>query len=235
MPRNEEGEYELVLGNRQLLSIIFIIMVLGGVVFSLGYFMGRNSMPEPPPPATAARSPVPEAASPPRLPATTASQPATAPASHAPSAPGADAPLEPGQAKVAALGTAPASGPPVDQKPPAQAPVRPQAASSPAPGVESKTAPPAAPAEAARRPVGEMASREPAAGQIFLQVAAVKRPEAELIVDVLKKKGFRAVVAPGPTDTLFRVLVGPFQESTALAKTKADLETAGFRSIVRKY
>lgn len=233
MPRNEEGEYELVLGNRQLLSIIFIIMVLGGVVFSLGYFMGRNSMPEPPLPVTAARPPVPEAASPPRLPAATASQPATAPASLAPSTPGADAPLEPGQAKVAALGTAPASGPPVDQQPPAQAPVRPQAASPPAPGVESKTSPPAA--EAARRSVGEMASREPAPGQTFLQVAAVKRPEAELIVDVLKKKGFRAVVAPGPTDTLFRVLVGPFQESTALAKTRADLETAGFRSIVRKY
>lgn len=43
MPRTEDGEYELVLGNRQLLSIFFIVVVLLGIGFTLGYILGRNS------------------------------------------------------------------------------------------------------------------------------------------------------------------------------------------------
>ncbi|MDX2180176.1 MAG: SPOR domain-containing protein [Bryobacteraceae bacterium] len=43
MERNEAGEYELVLGNRQLLSIFFLVVVLLGVGFALGFLLGRNS------------------------------------------------------------------------------------------------------------------------------------------------------------------------------------------------
>lgn len=43
MPRNEEGEYELQLGNRQLLSIFVIIVVLFGVFFAMGYITGKSS------------------------------------------------------------------------------------------------------------------------------------------------------------------------------------------------
>ena len=42
MARNEDGEFELVLGNRQLLSGFFIVVVLLGVVFSMGYIVGKN-------------------------------------------------------------------------------------------------------------------------------------------------------------------------------------------------
>ncbi len=45
MPRNEEGEFELVLGNRQLLSVFFIVVVLLGVFFVMGYILGKNSTP----------------------------------------------------------------------------------------------------------------------------------------------------------------------------------------------
>ena len=45
MPRNEEGEFELVLGNRQLLSVFFIVVVLLGVFFVMGYILGKNSSP----------------------------------------------------------------------------------------------------------------------------------------------------------------------------------------------
>lgn len=44
MPRNEEGEYELLLGNRQLLSIFVIIAVLLGIFFAMGYITGKNSV-----------------------------------------------------------------------------------------------------------------------------------------------------------------------------------------------
>ncbi|MEO8027978.1 MAG: SPOR domain-containing protein [Bryobacteraceae bacterium] len=45
MPRNEDGEFELVLGNRQLLSVFFIVVILMGVFFTMGYIVGRNSAP----------------------------------------------------------------------------------------------------------------------------------------------------------------------------------------------
>src|SRR5258706_14478150 len=47
MPRNEEGDFELVLGNRQLLSGFFIIVTLFAVFFSMGYVVGRYSSPAP--------------------------------------------------------------------------------------------------------------------------------------------------------------------------------------------
>ncbi|HZT39915.1 MAG TPA: SPOR domain-containing protein [Bryobacteraceae bacterium] len=45
MPKNENGEFELILGNRQLLSVFFIVVVLLGVFFTMGYIVGRNSTP----------------------------------------------------------------------------------------------------------------------------------------------------------------------------------------------
>jgi hypothetical protein len=44
MPTNEEGEFELVLGNKQLLSVFFIVVVLLGVFFTMGYIVGRNTL-----------------------------------------------------------------------------------------------------------------------------------------------------------------------------------------------
>ncbi len=45
MPKNEDGEFELILGNRQLLSVFFIVIVLFALFFVMGYILGRNSGP----------------------------------------------------------------------------------------------------------------------------------------------------------------------------------------------
>ena len=45
MKNNETGEFELVLGNRQLLSGFFIVVILFAVFFVMGYIVGRNSSP----------------------------------------------------------------------------------------------------------------------------------------------------------------------------------------------
>lgn len=47
MAKNEDGEYELVLGNHQLLGVFFIVVMLLAVMFALGYIVGvgRNSTP----------------------------------------------------------------------------------------------------------------------------------------------------------------------------------------------
>src|SRR5713226_9750849 len=47
MPRNDEGEFELVLGNRQLLSGFFIVVILFGISLTMGYIVGRHSSPAP--------------------------------------------------------------------------------------------------------------------------------------------------------------------------------------------
>jgi len=206
MPKNEEGEFELVVGNRQLLTIVFIMMVLFGVVFTMGYLVGRTASPGEGPPAMAAvrGQPADAAAQRPGP-----SQPLPAPESTA-------APELPPQGEA----KAPVETVPVGGAPPA--------------GVTEPPAP--QPVETAQKPAGPL---PPAPGQTFLQVGAVKRPEAEVIVDVLKKRGFSARVAPvvvgQPEDALWRVLVGPLPDAATLAKTRADLQNAGFPVIVRKY
>ena len=41
--RDESDQKELVLGNKQLLSIFFIVIAMLGVAFTLGYMIGRNT------------------------------------------------------------------------------------------------------------------------------------------------------------------------------------------------
>src|SRR6266481_2978202 len=79
MPKNEDGEFELILGNRQLLSVFFIVVILLGVFFTMGYIVGRNSTPLTPDVAAARKETKPPAVESP------AAQPEAAPV--APSSP----------------------------------------------------------------------------------------------------------------------------------------------------
>lgn len=45
MPKNDDGEFELVLGNNQLLSVFFLVVLLLGLCFIGGYTVGRNAAP----------------------------------------------------------------------------------------------------------------------------------------------------------------------------------------------
>ena len=200
MGRNEDGEFELVLGNRQLLSVFFIVVILLGVFFTMGYIVGQNSRP-----AGASEIAAAEKGA-----AGVEGSGGTPQAGSQTQAP--PAPLEPGGAKIS----------PAEQAGAAETPPE-RAQSSPPPPVQTT------PMEAKPSP------SEPARGQTYLQVAAVKRPEAELIVNVLRNKKFPSLVAPGPSETVFRVLVGPLKDTATLARTRADLEAAGFKSIVRRY
>ena len=181
MPKNEDGEYELILGNRQLLSVFFIVVILLGVFFTMGYIVGRNSGA-----VTAEVTPVPSVDT--RSPATDIPARAPEPAP-APSAPTETAPQQPAAAPPAAER---------DPEPPK------------------------------REPKAQARGSHPVAGETYLQLAATSQHEADIMVDVLKKKNFRAMAAeiderPG----IFRVLVGPITDSTA-NKTRADLQGSGF-------
>jgi hypothetical protein len=225
MPRNEEGEFILELGHRQLLSVFFIVVILLGVSFTMGYIVGRNSAPVV---ANVTPSERPAAESPGGAVTSAVGQSTAA----------AEPSLAPGQVLVnqtvpSATATVPAQPPAKAVEPAAPAPV-------PARPAPTTTAPVAAtvkepPAEASDRKTAHLhAAAQP--GQTYLQVVAVKKPDAEMIAGILRKKGFaQAIVVPVPNGPLFRVLVGPLHDAAAVSKTKIDLEAAGFKAIPRKF
>src|SRR5450631_2165305 len=42
MTVRSEGEFELVLGNRQLFSVLGIVVILLGIFFAMGFFAGKS-------------------------------------------------------------------------------------------------------------------------------------------------------------------------------------------------
>jgi cell division septation protein DedD len=212
MARNEDGEFEMTLGNRQLLSIFFLVIILLAVFFTMGYLMGRGTGAIGP---TLAKNGAPDVSGAVK-PETTGSEVAGNPP--APQTGEQQPPdLAPGQA-VSVLSTTPATTP----APPAQ-----ETGAKP---VETKPAEP----PAATAPQDTTGGPQP--GRTYLQVAATTAPEGELEVDVLKKRGFSALLAPVPNGNAYRVLVGPMKDAAEIAKTKLDLEELGFKQvIIRKY
>jgi hypothetical protein len=221
LPKNDEGEFELILGNRQLISVFVIVVVLLGLFFSMGYIVGRNS------------SPVANATETAHADKTGGdSHPAEpAPSDSSSSAAPADAPAQP-LVNAAPDDSAPATTPPsITTQPerPAAAPaaVKPPAskAGKPKPSPASEAPPPERASVASQLPGGQ-----------YWQVVATARPDAEIIAEALAKKGFHAVLAPAPKDGVFRVLVGPLPDAPTQAQTRTGLEAAGFKNpIMRKY
>jgi outer membrane biosynthesis protein TonB len=213
LPKNDEGEFELILGNRQLISVFLIVVVLLGVFFSMGYIVGRNSSP-----------------------AGGAAEAAKASETHLPESASTDSPTpaEPSDASAQPL-TSPADDTPPSTTQP-EKPVEPPRIAKPAPAPPKETKPkPFSPPDVAPAP-----ERAPVAGQIgggqYWQVVATTRPDAEIIAEALAKKGFHAVLAPAPKDGVFRVLVGPLADAPMQAQTRTNLESAGFKNpIMRKY
>jgi len=113
MKNDETGEFELVLGNRQLLSGFFIVVILFAVFFVMGYFVGRNTAP----PAKVADATTPAAGN------TTTD---TRPQPTAPTAPPQQTPppaAERTPAEEPAAETPPARAPQPKPQPPADAPL----------------------------------------------------------------------------------------------------------------
>jgi len=205
MPFNREGEFEIVLGNKQLLSVFFVLVVLFTVFFTMGYVLGRNSLPESAQATTARSASAPVDVAVAGAAKRTVEQPST--------------PLE----------TAQETSPSASADKPSPMPAQDEggsAASGAAHGTQPPTATasiPAVPAQTAGKP-----------GETYLQVAATKKSEAELMAEVLAKKGFTTTVAPAPNTDLYRVLVGPIADSVEMDKLRTRLKEIGLDSIVRK-
>ena len=203
MPKSADGQYEMVLENRQVLTMFFVIVVLCGVFFGLGYTVGKNTVGYIPP---------------------------------------AQADLVSAAGKKSAIVQA-ASAESGRQEPSSQAAAPPAseltydkslAAKAPSPTLETQ---PAAPPAAEPRPAAVAAPAPPLAaeGTISLQVAALsKKEDAEALLSLLNKKGFRAYSVTNQADRLFRVQVGPFSTPKDAEEMKLRLEQEGFKAITRK-
>jgi cell division septation protein DedD len=167
MRNKDTGEFELVVGDKQLLSGFFIGVLLLAVVFAMGYVLGRGT------PKSA--SVAPETAA---IPVNTATQSpvqaSPAPATPAPATPPADAPvMNPDVGH-------PDATPPVETPPqPTTVPAKETSAPAPPPKVEP-TPPPA----------------EPASGT-YWQVLAGSQSSADAMTQTLKGQGFPVITRPG--------------------------------------
>jgi cell division septation protein DedD len=207
MRNNETGEFELVVGNKHLLSGFFIVVLLFAVAFAMGYVVGQNTQ-----------------------------RPAKLAAEGAPANSAVNTGADPRPQPASPVAPVPQSStPPVPDASAGQQP-SPDTASQPQPTTKPTTqpaqgSPPAAVEKPATAPAttGIVASSELPPGS-FWQVLAVKPEVAEAIRQALKDKGFQVALTPG-TNNLTRVLVGPFNDSPSLGRAKTALETAGFQPV----
>jgi len=231
MPTNEEGEFELVLGNRQLLSVFFLVVLLLGVFFSMGYIVGRTTAPTVP---VANAKQQPTVIEPP-IPSNSGFRPIVDPTKPNPSGPVIDpATTPPTQTAKPVEPVKPEPPKPTVTDPPAHKPEPPK----PEPKkpetkqvtkAEPKPEPPKPPPPEPK-PVVPV---KPTGGGTYLQVSATRPLEADLLMKALLKKGYSVTTSPVENSPLVRVLVGPL-DSAQIPKIRDELTEAGFKPFARK-
>lgn len=206
-----------MLESRHLVGLFFLLVVIFGVVFTLGYLLGRSQYDSA---LRAAAGKPPEADSP------------------------KAAPVSKGKGISENNQTTPpqagsdwdfyhSAEPKVTEdhlQPPKKAPAASPPVSKPA-GVPSKSAKPAAPSPPASSTSGQLIPK----GAIMVQVAAVKsQGDALALAQALQQKKFPAFVIPPGADKFYRVQVGPYADAKSAAAAQSDLEAKGFKSIIKR-
>ena len=125
------------------------------------------------------------------------------------------------------------------------APVVPKAAApqpvpAPAPVVSEVKEAPAADEPHESRPSTPPSPRKwtvsnPQPGERYLQLAALGPHATDWYVPELESKGMHPIVAPGPEERVFRILIGPFPDRVERKRRQEALDAAGIEYIVRAY
>ena len=217
MASGEKKSSDFVLESRHLVGLFFLLVVIFGVVFTLGYLLGRNqydtklraALGKPTESVDAKGAPLP--------PSEVATGTAAAPAGgkpdwefyHAAEPKAVQDHLQSAKPTVAA----------------AQPAASKAAASNPA---APKPAASLKPASALKAPVIPK-------GSITLQVAAVRhQSDAMALAQALQTKKFPAFVLTPEADKLYHVQVGPYADSQSAGTARRELEAQGFKSITKR-
>ncbi len=111
----------------------------------------------------------------------------------------------------------------------------------PIPPIAVVTSPVEAPQPAASGPAssepapGSRPLIDPKQGELYLQLAALGPTATDRYVPRLAAVGIHALVAPGPDASVYRILLGPFADRTALELQQRMLEMQGIEPFTRKY
>ena len=207
---------DFVLESRHLVGLFLLLVVIFGVVFTLGYLMGRSQ-------------------------GDTGGHVAVASNTHKPEAPAATPPA----AKLNSA-PAPASSDTDPAKKnsdwdfyhsadPQAASDHLQQAPKPAPAPKPAQASPSAKSATATKTHPGLGEPLIPKGKIMLQVAAVlHQDDALALAQALQKKKFPAVVLPPSADKYYRVQVGPYADNQSAGNARKDLEANGFKSITKR-
>lgn len=221
--RKSGGDF--VLESRHLVGLFLLLVVIFGVVFTLGYLMGHSQGETSGHEVVAGNTqkqiadlPAPAAAPPPSSKGKAKSEP------------------EPDHTQAQTANSDwdfyhsadPQAASDHLQPPPKPAPEPPVASKS---AQASSTAKPTKTQKSSGGLGGPLIPK----GKIMLQVAAVlHQDDALALAQALQKKKFPAVVLPPSADKYYRVQIGPYADNQAAANARKDLEANGFKSITKR-
>ena len=206
MSPQEEEEVELVLGNKQLLSLFFGGVVLFAIFFSFGYMVGFGRGQQDRVATIAEAEPAAEEPGGVRIP---------------------DALLEDVPKEVAAPERVTPARAEVRQEPPPARGVRTEPAARPkAPPRVSRPKP---------RPTASAGAGAAIARSIHIQVAAMRvRADAQMLVGKLRTKNYPVALFDRAGDGWHRVVIGPFPNVESAKAERRKLAADGFKTILRR-
>jgi DedD protein len=211
---------DFILESRHLVGLFLVLVVIFGVVFTLGYLMGRSQYDS----RVRAAVGLPAGID---APAGLSSAPVATKPKTAPQADGSQVPKKNSDWDFYHAADPQAAADHLQPAPKAVVPSAPPAASKPV----------AAPAKIAKTAKSSPDTSGPLIpkGTIMLQVAAVLHQEDALaLAQALQQKKFPAFVLTPGADKLYRVQVGPYPDNQSAAAARQQLEAKGFKSIIKR-
>ena len=215
--RENKNGGDFVLESRHLVGLFLLLVVIFGVVFTLGYMLGRSQY------DTKLRAVVGVPSGSDVQAASPAAKPKGRPESE-------DAQI-------------PKKNSDWDFYHSAEPPKSEDHLQPPPKPVNVSAQPAAAPKPAAALPKVEKSAKSSSGtdgplipkGAIMLQVAAVlHQDDALALAQALQQKKFPAFVIPPSTDKYYRVQVGPYSDNPSASKARSELEANGFKTIVKR-
>ena len=76
---------------------------------------------------------------------------------------------------------------------------------------------------------------EPENGKVYIQIGAVEKGMATILAEGLRSHGFDAFVSAGPSEKIFRVLIGPLPDPDSFRQAKAAVDAIDLAAFARKY
>jgi DedD protein len=215
--RGKKSGGDFVLESRHLVGLFLLLVVIFGVVFTLGYLMGRSQFDSK---VRAAVGPPVESGAP--------ASPAAEKSKTPPGSVDAQAPKKNSDWDFYHSADPQAAADHLQPPPKTVTTSTPSAAASKPTATTSKTA---KPAKLSGGTGGPLIPK----GAIMLQVAAVLHQEDALaLAQALQQKKFPAFVITPGADKLYRVQVGPYADNQAASAARQQLEAKGFKSIIKR-